>query len=221
MLRTLIRPVSRAVWLLRERHLGKALTGGGGSIRLGDPWMAVNIRRAQDAKFMVAGTLLFQRWMGRSGKSTIILEPGSTLEINGDFEVGQGVTIYVANGGHLKIAGRHEESASGITCDTIVMVKKQMTIGTDFICAWGCTLTDCDWHDVGWGNWQADVSIGDRVWIAHASSVLKGSEIGSGCIIGSRTVVAGQKIPPSTLAAGAPAKVLRTGVRWTRDLPGC
>jgi acetyltransferase-like isoleucine patch superfamily enzyme len=181
--------------------------------------MSVQVQKARDAKFILRGTLLFQRWLGRNGRSNIILEAGSALEINGDFEVGQGVTLYLAKGACLTVGGRRDESGSGITCDTIVMVKKRMTIGCDFICAWGCTITDCDWHCVEGSPEQADVAIGDKVWVAHGSSVLKGSEIGSGSIVASRAVVAGQRIPPASLAAGVPARVLRSAVRWTRDLP--
>jgi acetyltransferase-like isoleucine patch superfamily enzyme len=182
--------------------------------------MSVQVRVGRDSKFVVRGTLSFQRWLSRTGRSNIILEAGSTLEINGDFELGQGVTIYLAKGACLTIGGRREESGSGITCDTIVMVKKRMTIGCDFICAWGCVITDCDWHCVEGCLLQSDVVIGDKVWIAHGSSVLKGSVIGSGAIVASRAVVAGQKIPAASLAAGIPVKVMRSDVRWSRDLPG-
>lgn len=219
LLRTILRPAARAVWRLREYRLSKAISAGGGRIRLSDPWMSVQVQMARDSRLVVRGTLLFQPWLGRSGRSNIILEAGATLEINGDFGVGQGVTIYLAKGACLTIGARRDESNSGITCDTIVMVKKRMTIGCDFICAWGCVITDCDWHCMEGAPWQADVVIGDKVWIAHGSSVLKGSEIGSGAIVASRTVVAGQKIPPASLAGGIPARVLRSGVRWDRDLP--
>src|ERR1035441_6031624 len=92
LLRTILRPASRAVWRLREYRLSKAISAGGGRIRLSDPWMSVQVQMARDSRLVVRGTLLFQPWLGRSGRSNIILEAGSTLEINGDFGVGQGST---------------------------------------------------------------------------------------------------------------------------------
>lgn len=52
------------------------------------------------------------------------------------------------------------------------------------------------------------VIIGDNVWLGEFVSVLPGSVIGAGAIIGSNSVVSGV-IPPETIAVGAPAKVVK------------
>lgn len=203
----------------RESWLKRIIDNGGGRIRLSDPFFHVKVRIHPKAHITVRGTLGFERWGGRNGTASIILSEGSRLEINGDFTIGQGVTLFLDRNAQLTIGGRRDGSGSGITCDTIVMVSGKMSIGCDMICAWGCTITDSDWHYLEGSRWQNDVRIGDRVWIAHGSSILKGAHIGDGSIIASHSLVSGTTIPPHSMAAGIPAKIVRTGVQWSRDLP--
>lgn len=65
-------------------------------------------------------------------------------------------------------------------------------------------------------NPAKNVIIGNHVWIAPQSIIMKGAEIANGAIIGSRTFVT-KKIPENSLAVGAPAKVVKTNVSWSRE----
>lgn len=62
-----------------------------------------------------------------------------------------------------------------------------------------------------------DIEIGPEVWVGHRATILKGSRIGRGAIIGFGSVVAGN-VPEYTVAAGNPAKVIRRNVKWKHDL---
>ncbi len=53
------------------------------------------------------------------------------------------------------------------------------------------------------------IHIGRNVWIGFDCVVLPGAEIGEGSIVGARSVVSGN-VPPFSLAAGNPARVIRT-----------
>lgn len=53
-----------------------------------------------------------------------------------------------------------------------------------------------------------DTQIGHDVWIGQGALVLPGAEIGPGCIIGARAVVGG-RIPPYSVVAGNPGRVIR------------
>lgn len=55
---------------------------------------------------------------------------------------------------------------------------------------------------------KADIVIEDDVWIGYGVIILKGVRIGRGSIIGAGSVVTGN-IPPSSVAAGNPATVVR------------
>lgn len=61
----------------------------------------------------------------------------------------------------------------------------------------------------------APIHIGDRCFIGGGSVVLPGVTIGDGCIVGAGSVVTGD-IPAGSIAAGNPARVIRTGVKVGR-----
>ena len=52
------------------------------------------------------------------------------------------------------------------------------------------------------------IKIGDNCWIASSVTICPGVTIGEGCVIGAGSVVL-HDIPPHTLAAGNPCKVIR------------
>lgn len=58
------------------------------------------------------------------------------------------------------------------------------------------------------GYYEADVIIEEDVWIGSNSVILPGVKIGKGSIIGAGSVVT-KNIPPFTIAAGCPAKVIK------------
>ena len=65
-------------------------------------------------------------------------------------------------------------------------------------------------------NPAGNVIIGEHVWGAPNSKIMKGVNIGKNSIIGSNTIVT-KDIPEDSIAVGMPAKVVRSKVKWTRD----
>ena len=53
------------------------------------------------------------------------------------------------------------------------------------------------------------VSIGDNVWLGNNVCVMPGVVIGNGVVVGSNSVVT-HNIPPFCVAAGVPAKVIKS-----------
>lgn len=66
-------------------------------------------------------------------------------------------------------------------------------------------------------NPGADVDLGDRVWLGDGASIMKGVTVGSDSVIAARSVVT-KDVPANSVAAGVPARVVRTGVKWDFSL---
>ena len=190
-----------------------------GTICFKDAFVPVHIRMGKGAKFILRGELSFDSYLGSRNAICIQLDEDSTLEIGGDFVLGPGCRILVSAGASLYIGGRGVESAAGITENTLILVRKRVRIGTDLICAWGCLITDCDWHEIEGKAFQADTTIGDHVWIAGNCSVLKGTQIGNGCILYTGSVAHKAILPNDCLGGGVPFRVLAENRKWHRDLP--
>lgn len=63
-------------------------------------------------------------------------------------------------------------------------------------------------------NEAKDVTIGNHVWIAPNSRIMKGAVIEDGAVIGSNTMVS-KHIPANCLAVGMPARVVKENIVWS------
>lgn len=108
----------------------------------------------------------------------------------------------------------------------LISIANSVEIGNDVMLSWGVTISDHNSHSlkfserkqdvenwrVGSKDWDAvkigRVVIHDKVWIGFNAIVLKGVTIGEGAIVGAGAVVT-KDVPPWTVVAGNPAKVIR------------
>lgn len=65
-------------------------------------------------------------------------------------------------------------------------------------------------------NNAKSVIIGNHVWIAPGTKIMKGAYIHDGTIIGSNSIIT-KEIPSNVLAVGMPARVVKENICWTRD----
>lgn len=192
------------------------VTQGKGKIILQAPFLKVKIKKAKNAQFILNGNLIISPHLSGTTPVVIILGKNSSLTIENEFIIGNGVKISLSENSKLYFGGKNKESASGITADILIMVSKNIEIGSDFICAWGVYITDSDWHDIEGQIRQKDVIIGDHVWIANNSSVLKGSQIGHGSVVAGASKVHNKVIPPESLVAGTRGEVVKNNIKWKR-----
>jgi acetyltransferase-like isoleucine patch superfamily enzyme len=168
------------------------------------------------AKSQIKGILSVKPWGGSNLPSSLTIGEDAIFELAGDFEIGPNVHLSVAKNGQFHVIGARDSSASGITCDGRIMVERSVTIGADSIIAWNVFISDSDWHDIENSRRTDPVVIGDHVWLGHGVSVLKGSHVPDGCIVGTHSVVRGAGFPNNSLLAGNPAVLKREGVQWRR-----
>ncbi|HPC02624.1 MAG TPA: acyltransferase [Syntrophales bacterium] len=187
-------------------------------IRIFSPFLKINISVAPTAQFVCNDILRISAWQSGNEPVSITLAEKSRLEIGGEFVIGNGTKISLDKGSHLFIGGKKHESVSGITENCKIMVKKKVHIGADCIISWNAYITDCDWHFISGKAVQNDVTIGDHVWIACNTSILKGSKIGNNCIVGAHSVVSMKTIPDDSIIAGNPVRILSNNIQWSRDM---
>jgi acetyltransferase-like isoleucine patch superfamily enzyme len=110
--------------------------------------------------------------------------------------------------------------------ETIVDCAERITIEDDVLISYECIISDCDNHSLSYSkrkndlelwrqsqhNWalaaKAPVTIKKGAWLGARTIVLKGVTIGEGAVVGMGSVVT-KDVPPFTIVAGNPARVIR------------
>lgn len=94
-----------------------------------------------------------------------------------------------------------------------------VVIGNDCLIATDVVLRTTDGHPIYDRktrerlNKSKDINIGDHVWLADQSTVLKGVTIGKASVIGIKSLVT-KDIPNNCVAVGIPARVVRKEIVW-------
>jgi acetyltransferase-like isoleucine patch superfamily enzyme len=173
----------------------------------------------KNAILIINELLVFEGWINGTGTTKITLKKGSELFIDGEFGFGDGVNVCLMENARLVLKGKHLESASGITANSIILVKEYVEIGKDCIIAWDTFITDSDWHGIDRKNPTKRTLIGNHVWIGVGVKILKGSIVGDNSIITANTVITNKKYPIQSLISGNLGSVVKSNIpHWHRDM---
>lgn len=66
-------------------------------------------------------------------------------------------------------------------------------------------------------NPAKDIIIGNHVWIAPNSRIMKGAVIEDGVVVGSNTMVT-KHIPSNVLVVGMPARIVKENIGWSSHI---
>ncbi|WP_329504997.1 acyltransferase [Haemophilus parainfluenzae] len=146
----------------------------------------------------------------KGNNATIII--GEKAGIFGNFRLGFGCKIEIGNG---------TTSTNGVymTCAESTSI----TIGNDCMFATNNQIRTDDAHaiyDADTGkriNFSKNIVIGNHVWVAYGATILGGSNIGDGSVIGAYSLLK-KSVPNNCIAAGVPAKVIKENIIWERPL---
>ncbi len=181
------------------------------------------IRRAISLHKKIASKVIsnFKRCLAIAGNQGVLIDSrcsigygsrisctdGGQLEIGANTSCAERVEL-ISRGGCIEI-GQNVFIGSGV----IIVSTKNIEIGDDTQIAEYVVIRDQDHETTARpirtaGFRTAPIKIGRDCWLGAKVTVLSGSNIGDGAVIGAHSVVRGE-IPPYSLAAGCPAKVVK------------
>ena len=154
---------------------------------------------------------------------------GKNLKTNGDIPLIQGsgrITLgdnvrIGPQGAWFLVRNLHEcpeliiGDSTSINYRTVISVEERVTIGSNCLIAEETKIFDNNSHGLHYehramtGKDVAPVTIEDHVWVGMNSIILKGVTIGKGAVIAAGSVVT-KNVPPLTIVAGNPARVVKT-----------
>ena len=167
------------------------------------PWNRAAIHR----EFLRRGA--FVRWPVEGNVLEALRE--GRLEIGAEALLEPGVWLTAPGDARIRIG-----SGTFLNRNVMVAAVSLVEIGDHCMLANGCFVTDGNHRfddpdaPVPWQGFDSKgpTRIGDNVWCGANVVVTSGVTIGARAVIGANSVVT-RDIPPGTIAAGAPAKVLR------------
>jgi len=114
--------------------------------------------------------------------------------------------LVALEGGHLEIGNN-----VFINYGSSLVSSKHVKIGDHSLIGTHVMVMDCDFHrieDKAWDTTGLPIILEERVWLGNRSIVLKGVTIGHDAVVAAGSVVT-RDVPPRTVVAGVPAKVVR------------
>ena len=143
--------------------------------------------------------------------------------------MGKGVSFN--DGGRIRMEDTdcHLSIGDGTTVNycffTVQDKGRKITVGNDCLFSAAIVIRTSDGHSILVDgkrvNRSKDVVIGDHVWIGYGVNILKGTVIDGHSIIGTQSVVAGLHVPEHSVAAGVPARIVKSGIDWDRRRLPC
>jgi len=178
----------------------------------------MNLRDLFTNVFSVARGVLKAYKFKSSGKLVRIEKNVRIWKNNGEISLGNRVLLH--RGVKLSAYGASDKAKiiigdySYIGDRTEIHAGSMVEIGSGCDISWDCNILDRDYH-----KFCSDtelikpVRICDNVWIGCGATVLKGVTIGEGSVVAAGAVVT-KDVPPHTLVAGNPAKVIKEDIYW-------
>lgn len=106
--------------------------------------------------------------------------------------------------------------ANSALSGTVICAEESVTIGAHVLVGANVTIVDTDFHPLDAAMRRVDrnvgakcrpIVIGDDVFIGTQAIILKGTELGRGCVVGAGAVVSGV-FPAGVIIAGNPAQII-------------
>lgn len=148
-------------------------------------------------------------------KSSICIRNGGKIRFAKDCVITEGANIHIS-GGILDIGENFYANRNlQIQCE------EKIEIGDNSLFGWNVNVRDTDGHitycDSIASTEKLEIVVEPKVWIASNSTILKGSKLSKGSIVGCNSLVCGTKMNENEcLLAGIPAKIKKHNITWDK-----
>ncbi|MEY8535458.1 hypothetical protein AALH30_18365 [Blautia pseudococcoides] len=151
---------------------------------------------------------------GSKAETYIRLGKNAVWNAKGGCNLAYGTTIEVLESAKLDAGFFSMNSFS------TMVVANHVTIGDDVMIARNVTILDSDFHEIMYKerkyNRNEKIEIGDHVWIAANSTVVKNVRLGDGSIISADTLVITDSGKQTLVGNEVKQIILRENVEWKR-----
>jgi len=153
------------------------------------------------------------------GKDNKIECFSSSIDIDSNCSMGKECKITSKNNSSLRIG---KNSAFSAICFLISDNFRKVEIGKDCMASQLVTISNNDGHPIFDINTNKQINkngsliIGNHVWLGIKCTILSGSEIGDGSIIGANSLVK-NKFPNNCTILGVPAKLKHKDIAWDKE----
>lgn len=148
---------------------------------------------------------------------------------------GDNCKVFIEGGGtnihhcHIEVRDTNSEVTikKGFTSEQVSLHAcegRKIVIGEDCMFSAGIYISTSDFHSIMDSNTgermnpARDVVIGDHVWLGLGVTILKGSVIADHIVVGKSSIVTSWLREPYSIYVGMPAKKVKNGVIWKRDI---
>lgn len=159
-------------------------------------------------------------WGGTEGRETgkrnfLHLNENASIQFNGRCTMSSGISL-ILDLGKLEIG---ENFYCNKNCT--ISCNDRIVIGDNALLGWNVELLDSDNHKVihqkkPEARNHGPIKIGNHVWVAAFSHILKNSTIPDGSIVAYHSVVTRQFEGEKLLLGGFPAKVIEEQIEWVQ-----
>lgn len=169
-------------------------------------------------------------WRWRTN-GLVFFGSGVQLEVDRGAAVEFGRFVWVGHGTKIRVhEGLAEIGAKTVIGQEVtISAYEQVRIGEQCVIADRAMFIDFD-HNVAdveapiraQGIYKRPVEVGNNCWIGYGACILRGVRVGDNSIVGANSVVT-RDIPPNSVVAGSPARIIRTrdapeALRWERPV---
>lgn len=129
------------------------------------------------------------------------------------------LVVYISRGANVKIGKDFSCGGCNIIADNL---GADIEIGNDLMLSSDTVIRSTDGHTITKNEKKINpgkpIKIGNHCWLGMRSCILKGVHLPDNCIVSFGAIVLSNlKARQGDIIAGIPAKVIKSGINWTRD----